>query len=77
MLKTYLIKDGKYGRKNFTKHKTKKYKMTEREISEKYDNLSENELNKKDNKKVYVRNYIITNIIVHCRGENKNEEKEK
>ena len=54
-----------------------KYKMTEREISEKYDNLSENELNKKDNKKVYVRNYIITNIIVHCRGENKNEEKEK
>ena len=51
--------------------------MTEREISGKYDNLSENELNKKDNKKVYVRNYIITNIIVHCRGENKNEENEK
>ena len=42
---------GKYGRKSFTENETKKYKMTEREIFEKHDNLSENELNKKDNKK--------------------------
>ena len=40
----------KYERKNLTKKETKKYKITEREIFEKYDNLSENELNKKDNK---------------------------
>ena len=40
----------KYKRKNLTKKETKKYKITEREIFEKYDNLSENELNKKDNK---------------------------
>ena len=37
----------KYLRKN------KKYKMTERKFFEKYYSLSENELNKKDNKKVY------------------------
>ena len=43
--------------------------MTERGIFENYDNLSENELNKKDNKKVYVRNDVITSVIIHCRGE--------
>lgn len=42
-------KYGKYERKNPTKNETKKYKVTEREILEKYDNLSKNELNKKDN----------------------------
>ena len=54
---------GKYGRKNLTRNETKKYKMTEREMFVKYDNLSENELNEKDNKKVYVRNYVITSVI--------------
>ena len=40
---------GKYEKKNPTKNETKKYKVTEREILEKYDNLSKNELNKKEN----------------------------
>ena len=55
----------KYLRKN------KKYKMTERKSFEKYYSLSENELNKKDNKKVYVRN----DVIVHCKGEKKRRKK--
>ena len=59
----------KYERKSLTKNETKKYKMTERGIFENYANLSENELNKKDNKKVYVRNDVITSVIIHCRGE--------
>ena len=31
---------GKYGRKNLTDNEIKKYKMTERDIFKKYDNLS-------------------------------------
>ena len=58
---------GKYGRKNITKNETKKYEITEREICEKFDNLSENELNKKDNKKVYVRNDVI--MVLLCIAE--------
>ena len=42
--------------------------MTERDIFEKYDNLSKNELNKKSNKRVHVKNKIITTVIVCCRG---------
>ena len=34
---------GKYGRKNFEEKETKKYIMIEREIFEKYDNLSRTE----------------------------------
>ena len=49
--------------------------MTEREFFEKYDNLSETELNKKDNKKVYVRNDVTISVIVHCRGEKKKRRK--
>ena len=45
--------------------------MTEREIYEKFDNLSKDELNTKSNKNVYVKNNIMTNIIKHCRGEKK------
>ena len=45
--------------------------MTEKEVFKKYDNLSENKLNSKNNKEVYVRNDVITNIIVRCRGEKK------
>ena len=45
--------------------------MTEREIYEKFDNLSKDELNTKSNKNVYVRNNVMTNIIKHCRGEKK------
>ena len=38
--------------------------MTEREIFGKYDNLNEDELNKKkNNKNAYVRNDVMTTII--------------
>ena len=49
--------------------------MTEREIYEKFDNLSKDELNTKSNKNVYVKNNIMTNIIKHCRGEKKKRNK--
>ena len=56
-----------------TKHPTKEqvneYKMTERKIYKKFDNLSEKELNTKNNKKAYVRNDVMTTIIKRCRGE--------
>ena len=39
-----------YETKNVTKKQIKKYKMTGREVFEKYDNLSEDELNKKTTK---------------------------
>ena len=47
--------------------------MTEREIYEKFGNLSEDELNTKRNKNVYVRNYVITTLIKRCRSEKKKE----
>ena len=59
------------GKKELIKEETKCYKMTEREIYEKYDNLSEDELNIKSNKNVFVKNNVVTNIIKHCRGEKK------
>ena len=49
--------------------------MTEREIYEKYDNLSIDESNTKSNKNVYVKNSIMTNIIKHCKGEKKKSNK--
>ena len=45
--------------------------MTGKEIFEKFDNLSENELNTKSNTKVYVKNDVMTTIIKWCRGEKK------
>ena len=45
--------------------------MTEREIYEKFGNLSENELNTKSNKNVYVGNDVMTTIIKRCRSEKK------
>ena len=42
--------------------------MTEREIFEKFDNLSEDELNTKSNKNIYVRNDVMTIVIKRCRG---------
>ena len=59
--------------KKLTEEEIKDYKMTEREIYEKFDNLSKNELNTKSNKNVYVKNNVMTNIIKHCRGEKKEE----
>ena len=55
--------------KNPTIKQVDEYKMTEREIYEKFTNLSEKELNTKNNKKTYVRNYVMTTIIKRCRGE--------
>ena len=44
-------------------------KMIEREVLKKFSNLSEKELNTKNNKKAYVRNDVMTTIIKWCRGE--------
>ena len=57
--------------KNPTRGQINEYKMTEREICEKFDNLSEEELNTKSNKNIYVRNDIMTTITKGCRGEKK------
>ena len=66
-----LVLEEIYGiyRKNPTKEQISNYKMTEREIYEKFGNLSEDELNTKSNKNVYVRNDVMTTIIKRCRGE--------
>ena len=64
---------GIYEKRKLTKEEIKCYKMTEREIFKKFDNLNEDELNTKSNKNVYVKNNIMTNIIKHCRGEKKEE----
>ena len=66
-----LVLEGIYGiyrTKNLTKEQIKKYKMTEREIFKKYENLSENELNAKNNKEVYTKNDVMTTVIKRCRG---------
>ena len=65
--KTYLT--GIYEKKELTKEEIKNYKMTVREVFKKFANLSEDELNTKSRKFVYVKNNIMTNIIKHCRGE--------
>ena len=62
---------GIYEKRKLTKEETKRYKMTERDIFKKYDNLSE--LNIKSNKNVFVKNIVMTNIIKHCRSEKKEE----
>ena len=62
---------GVYGKKQLTKKEIKNYKVTEREIYEKFANLSNDKLNKKSSKFVYVKNNVMKNIIKHCRGEKK------
>ena len=57
--------------KNLTKEQINKYKMSEREIYEKFGNLSKEELNTKGNKNIYVRNDVMTTIIKSYRGEKK------
>ena len=54
--------------KNLTKEQIKEYKMTEREIYKKFGNLSDDELNTKSNKNIYVRNDVMTTIIKRCRA---------
>ena len=55
--------------KTLRKSKLKKYKLTEKEIFEKFNDLSENEVNTKKNKKLYAKNDVMTTVIKHCRGE--------
>ena len=66
-----------YKTKNLTNIQIQKYKMTEREIFEKYDNLSKDELNTKTNKNVYVKNDVISTVIKRCRGEKKKKKEAK
>ena len=55
--------------KNPSKEQVNEYKMTKREIYKKFTNLSQEELNTKNNKKTYVRNDVMTTVIKRCRGE--------
>ena len=57
--------------KTLTKEQIKKYKTTEREIFEEFDNLSEEKFDTQSNKNVYVKNVVMTAIIKCCRGEKK------
>ena len=45
--------------------------MTKRDIFERFDNLSEDELNVNKNKKVFAKNDVMTTVIKRCRGERK------
>ena len=63
-----------YETKNLTNKQIQKYKMTEREIFEKYDNLSQDELNTKTNKNVYVKNEYLFFFPV-AEGEKRGERK--
>ena len=64
-----------YGTKNLAKEEIKKIQNDEKGNFEKYDNLSEDELNTKSNKNVHVKN-VMTTVIKNCRCEKK-EAKEK
>ena len=66
---------GIYETKSLTNKQIRKYKMTEREILEKYDNLRKDELNTKTNKIVYVKNDVMSTVIKCCRGEKKKRRK--
>ena len=61
------LKNIKWLKEKFLKSKYNNYK----------NNLIENELNKKSNKKAHVRNDVITNVIVHCRGGKKGGERRR
>ena len=58
-----------------SKEQIKKYKQTEREILEKFDNLSEDKLNTKSNKNVYVRNNVMSTVIKRCRSKKKRDQR--
>ena len=49
--------------------------MTKRGIFEKFDDLSEDELNAKNNKEVYAKDDVMATVIKRCRGENKRRKK--
>ena len=52
--------------KNPTKKQVNEYKMTERKFFEKFYNSIKDELNTKSNKKVYIRNDVMTSVIKCC-----------
>ena len=54
---------GVYEKKELKKEETKYYKMTDRKIFKKFDNLNNDELDTKSNKSIFVKNNIMTNII--------------
>ena len=67
---------GIYETKNPPKEQIKKYKTTERKFFEKCANLSEDKLNTKSSKNLYVKNDVISTVIKRCRGEkNRGERK--
>ena len=49
--------------------------MTEREIFKEFVKISEDRLNTKSNKKVFVENNIMTHIIKHCKNKKKRYKK--
>ena len=49
--------------KNPTKEQVNEYKMTKRKIYKKFTNSSKQELNAKNNKRSYTKNYVMTTII--------------
>ena len=49
--------------------------MTKREIFEKSDDLSEDELNAKNSREVYAKNDVMTTVIKRCRDEKKKRRK--
>ena len=68
---------GRYGTKDLQMNKKKKYKMAEKDIFEKYTNLSEDELSEKSNKNLYVKNDVMITVIKRCRGEKKRRKKNR
>ena len=51
--------------------------MTEREIYEKFGNLSEDELNTKSNKNIYVKNDVMTALLLLNAVEAKKKKKKR
>ena len=52
-----------YGILNPSKEQVNEYKMTKRQIYKKFTNLSQEELNAKNNKKTYVKNDVMATVI--------------
>ena len=66
---------GIFGTKKTSKEQIQKYKITEREIFETYDNLSKDELNTRNNKHAFVKNPVMTTVTKRCTGDKKRRKK--
>ena len=62
---------GIYKTKSLTKEQIKRYKIIKKEIFEKFDNLSDDELNAKNNKEVYAKSDVMTTVIKRFRDDKK------